>query len=476
MPLNACELEIDLFCRGMRVPDDVSLEGARNISRTRAGLGSGLEVAIPTSSWLKREIYTNVPVTEAFARESPYVLAGGPGGYRIVDDRAAHAYPVRIPQAPHWYRRQTSRGVQMSRIGVLQGTYLGIYINPVCAFWNYKPALNCRFCTTGKNVGEGEASEKALEDVIETCWAAREESGITFVHLNGGFQGTKALKAAEPFIRAIKENVGLLVGVQLTPHHDLSAYDRLIDYGVDHFSFCLELFDPEWFQRVCPGKARMIGQDRFLTAMDYCAGRLPRGAVSGEMIAGLESPEMTIAAIERITSVGAFPTVCVFRPTVGSDMEDWPPPQYDEMRRIMAAVYDGCRRHRVPIGLAPNIEVSLVVSPDDAAMLAERTLGFYTYEAWRRAMRVVAKPVFWRRMRPRPVDRLPLAVRSRVPAPKPQAPIRHAQLPIPNAQSPTPNSQAGTRSIPSPGQAALPDEDAAAADAHPRDSSFVLLD
>ena len=38
--LNACELEIDLFCRGMRVPADVSLEGARGVSRTRAGLGS----------------------------------------------------------------------------------------------------------------------------------------------------------------------------------------------------------------------------------------------------------------------------------------------------------------------------------------------------------------------------------------------------------------------------------------------------
>ena len=135
--------------------------------------------------------------------------------------------------------------------------------------------------------------------------------------------------------------------------------------------------------------------------MDYCAARLPRGAVSGEMIAGLEPAENTIAAIERITSVGAFPTVCVFRPTVGSDMEDWPPPSYDDMRRIMAAVYDACRRHRIPIGLAPNIEVSLVVNPDDAALLAPRTAGFYAYEMWRRSLRVLAKPLFWKRMRPR---------------------------------------------------------------------------
>jgi hypothetical protein len=27
--LNACELEIDLFCKGLRVPEDVSLTGTR---------------------------------------------------------------------------------------------------------------------------------------------------------------------------------------------------------------------------------------------------------------------------------------------------------------------------------------------------------------------------------------------------------------------------------------------------------------
>jgi hypothetical protein len=403
MALNACELEIDLFCRGLRIPSDVSLEGARGISRTRAGLGSGLEIVIPTRSWLKHDIWMNAPVTEDFAQGSPYGLEGSPGaGYSIVDRRGAQRYRIELPREPPWYQRLTSRDVPMSRIGVLQGTYLGIYVNPVCAFWNYRPALNCRFCTTGKNVGGHEAAVKTVDDVVETCRAAKEGSGVTFVHFNGGFQGSRGLREAEPYVKAIKENVGLLVGVQLTPERDFRAYDRLIDLGVDHFSFCLELFDPDWFARICPGKAQTLGQSLFLEAMDYCASRLPRGAVSGEIIAGLEPVENTLAAIERITSVGAFPTVCVFRPTVGSDMEHWPPPDYDDMRRVMAAVYDACRRHRVPIGLAPNIDVSLVVNPDDAALLAPRTPGMLAYELWRRALRVVARPVFAKRMRATP--------------------------------------------------------------------------
>jgi uncharacterized radical SAM superfamily protein len=401
MPLNACELEIDLFCKGMVVPDDVDLTGARAVTRTRAGLGSGLEVVIPTGSFLKSEIWVNVPVVEPFAKHSPYSLAGTPErGYRIVDRRTDVRYPVRLPEAPSWSSWETSRDVPMTRIGVLQGTYLAIYANPVCAFWRASPPLNCRFCTTGHNVGEHESAAKSVDDVIETCHAAKDESGVTFVHLNGGFQGSGGIEFIKPYVKAIKDRVGLLVGVQLAPETDFKKYDELVALGVDHLSFCVELSDPEWFAAICPGKARVHGQSLYFRAMQYCAALMPRGAVSGEIIAGLEPVERTIEAIDRITALGAFPTVCIFRPTVGSDMESWPPPDYEDMRRVMAHVYDACRAHWLPIGAAPNIDVSLVVTPDDTALLAERTPGFYIYEAYRRVARVAAGPVFWQRMRP----------------------------------------------------------------------------
>ncbi len=402
MRLNACELEIDLMCRGLRVPDDVPLDGARGISRTRAGLGSGLEMVLPTDSWLKREVWVNVPVVETFAQASPYRLCGSPGdGYAVVHDAEGLTYPVRLPREPAWYARRTSRDIPMNHIGVLQGTYLGVYVNMVCTFWNYDPALNCRFCTTGQNVGESEAADKAVSDVVETARAARDESGVTFIHFNGGFQGTRGIQFTEPYVRAIKEDVGLLVGVQLAPEKDFTRYDRLIDLGVDHLSFCVEFWSPEWFAKICPGKERMLSQRLFFDAMEYCARRMPRGAVSGEIIAGVEPIDDTLRAIDYIAGLGAFPTVCIFRPTVGSDMQDWPSPGYADMRRVMAHVYEACRRNWIPIGAAPNIEVSIVVNPDDAALLAPRTAGFWVYEAYRRTARLVAAPLFAYRRQPR---------------------------------------------------------------------------
>lgn len=396
--MNACELEIDLLCRGLRI-SGASLTDVRSISRTRAGLGSGLEVIIPTGSRIKSEIWVNVPVAEAFVNESPYWLARDHElGWRVVDDRSSRSYAVRLPSEPAWYERRTMSGVLMNRIGVLQGTCLGIYINPVCAFWNYAPPLNCRFCTTGQNVGHAEALEKSVADVVETCRAAKAESGVTFVHLNGGFQGSRGLAFAWPYVRAIKQEVGLLVGLQLAPERDFTQYDALIAEGLDHISFCLEFLDPQWFARICPGKARMHGQSLFLDALAYCASRMPSGSVSGEIIAGVEPVARTHEAIDLITGLGAFPTVCIFRPTVGSDMEHWPPPTYEEMRGVMAHVFEACRRHWMPIGLAPGLQVSLVVTPDEAALLAPRDAGFYLYESYLRLASLAARPLFARRL------------------------------------------------------------------------------
>ena len=61
------ELEIELFCRGMRV-DPASHAGdvGRRIARTRAGLGSGLEIVIPSP---RKPVWVNVPVIEHVREE-----------------------------------------------------------------------------------------------------------------------------------------------------------------------------------------------------------------------------------------------------------------------------------------------------------------------------------------------------------------------------------------------------------------------
>ena len=401
--MNPCELEIDLLCLGLRVDPSCTLErDARSFSRTRAGLGSGLELVIPGR---RKDLWVNVPVAEHFAARSPWLLRRGPGGYEVRDGLTGETRPVRIPPEPAWYRARTTRGTEMARVGVLQGTYLGVYIESSCAFWEATPSLACRFCTTGINVGAAEESRKSVEDVVETARAAKERSGVTFVHLNSGFQGERDIDGAGPFVKALKEQVGVLVGLQMTPSRHLWKYRWLRDLGVDHLSFCFEFRNPEWFARLLPGKQKVFGQRAFLDTMAETARLFGPGRVSGEIIAGIEPLEDTLRAIDEIVAVGAFPTVCVFRPTVGSAMADHPSPRPEEMRIVFRRVAEACRDAGMPIGIAPNIEVSLVVQPDDALdLLPAADPRTWAYRARLGLMKMAARPWIRRSLRPRPVD------------------------------------------------------------------------
>ncbi len=390
---NPALLKLDLYCKGLRLDDSCFIEedGGRKILRTRAGLGSGLEMILPGGLW------TNAPVTEPFAAKSPYTLHRERGKYWL---RHADVDVVQVTLSPRpgWYETETSTGKPMTRIGTLQGTYLGIYQAKVCEYWTQKPQkVNCKFCSVGLNLGVDDADEKSVDEVMEVIRAARRDSGITYVDFNTGhYTGDTYLDILEPYILRIKEELGLLVGVQTPPHRDLERYDHLRAIGVNRVSFCFEIFDREIFEEVCPGKHAEYGLDYYLEATRYCATLGDKGpkhepwVTNGEIIAGLEPPESSIAAIDWITSVGAIPTVCVFRPLVGTDLEDREPPQTEEMVPVFRRLYESCMEKGLPIGCAPNIHVSLVMLPEECRWLSPRRF------LWQSAKLGVMKRVFAR--------------------------------------------------------------------------------
>ena len=407
--LKPVELEIELFCRGMRIDASCHAgEVARRITRTRAGLGSGLEIVIPARP---KGIWVNVPVVEQFALASSLVLLQNDDRFTILDERTNEEYRVTIPSEPAWYSRTTSSGVPMSRIGVLQGNYLGIYVSARCLYWSAGAggtSMACKFCTTGENVGTAEESKKRLDDVIEVARAAREESGAIFTHFNTGYhhedraerEKTHGLRMCEPYVAAVRKYVGGFIGVQAVPvpRRSFHEYDALIEAGTDHFSFCYEFEDPEYFARLCPGKAATVGQHAFFEAMEYTAKKLGKGRVSGEIIAGIEPIESTKRGIDRIVAAGAFPTVCIFRPTIGSEMEHVPPPEPEAMREVFAYLHESCRKAGLPVGVLP-IEVSLVVQPEETAGLVEPSLSSRAYKLKNWTLRQLAKPyIGWKKM------------------------------------------------------------------------------
>ena len=400
---NPALLKLDLYCKGLQIDDSCYIEedGGRSIMRTRAGLGSGLELILPGGLW------TNAPVVETFAQRSPYVLRRKDFSYVIHRDREPIA-TVKLSPRPAWYDRSTSSGKPMTRIGSLQGTYLGIYPAKVCEYWLTKPGReNCKFCSVGLNLGVDDADTKSVDEVLEVVHAARRDSGITYVDFNTGhYEGDTYLDILTPYIDRVKAETGLLVGIQTPPHHDLSRYDRLRRMGVNRVSFCFEIFDQQRFIEVCPGKHREYGLPRYLEAVEYCAklSKTPGDepwVSNGEIIAGLEDPASSMKAIDWVTSVGAIPTVCVFRPLKGTDMEDFPPPRTEDLVPVFHRLYESCMRRGLPIGLAPNIHVSLVLLPEECRWFTDNPARWWHKELKLKAMSRVYRWKLERQLRRR---------------------------------------------------------------------------
>lgn len=397
-------LKLDLYCKGTRLGPscDPEQQGGRKIMRTRAGLGSGLEAILPGNLW------TNIPVVEEFAKSSPYSVHYRNERFWIDHDDLGPVTSFQLSPQPDWYNRTTTTGKRMTLVGSLQGTYLGVYPSKVCEYWLRSPQPEqCKFCSVGLNLGADDADEKSVQEVVEVVKAARAGSGITYVDFNTGhYEGDTYLDILEPYIVRVKEETGVLIGVQTPPHHDLKRYNELRRMGVNRVSFCFELYNPECFETVCPGKHKQYGLDRYLAAVEYCANEVgPTGrgfepwVTNGEIIAGLEPPEDSIRAIDWISSVNAIPTVCVFRPLQGTEYKHLLPPKTEEVVPVFRRLYAACMEKGLPIGVAPNVHVSLVMLPDECRWLQDDPNKYWAAELKLKVMRKIFRYQFSRELR-----------------------------------------------------------------------------
>jgi uncharacterized radical SAM superfamily protein len=392
--LNPAELKIDLLCRGMLVDPACPLEQARPVCSLAGDLSSGLELILPGDMM---ELWVNVPVREKFVAASPYHLLYRHGACQIHDGRDDLTYPVKLAPNPDWYETPTRGGIPMSQVAFLGGTVLVVDLSPPCRFWQGEKGLACHFCR--KAEAESEVSDKTIEDVVETALMARKKSGTTFALLRGGYDGQGSLARSFPYIKALKARVGTLIGLQFPAEPDFTLYDRARALGVDHFSFSLEFFNREYHQRLSPGKSSALKRESVLQAIEHCARTCGKGRVSVDMIAGIEPVEDTMRAVDYITGIGALPLVHIFRPPLGTEMEDCAAPDPAEMLRVFRHVYECCRSHSLPLGLLPNLHVSTLPHPLDTLYLAPDMEDSRSYRRWILTMKEMMRPYFLRRMR-----------------------------------------------------------------------------
>lgn len=351
--MNPLVLKADLVATGVTVTD--GLQGSLRLG----GLpGAAVDLALPQG------VVASVPV-----------LASGEeaGAYRLLRDRdgtilerpagAEHGsrrIPVHAEPLPAFYARQTSRGTPMHRIAERRGRVL--VVTPLGRCGYSIAGHPCTFCIEGGRSTTAPGTAASLADVIETLGAARREAPIDVVLFNTdsveGDDGGVAFLA--PYVQAVRRHARVLVAAHLHPPRTTAWVDRTYALGLDAISYALEIFDADAFGRLCVGRARYIGRERYLDMLARATSVFPRGAVWSELVVGVEPAARTAAGIEALAAMGVVPVLAIPRGPHG--LPHLPPPE--ELARLIAHLAETTLAHRVPITWVRELGAS--ITPADA--------------------------------------------------------------------------------------------------------------
>jgi len=349
-------LKIEAAVRGVSLGPDLELEiGSLGAGHRREG-GRRVELVLPGDVW------TTAMVIDG---DGGLRLSGNLSAARLESNGAIHSARV---VAPEFYRRSTTSGRPMLQVGSVHGPFLAINSSAACSVGLRGAA--CRYCRVGTPVPAAEGFPMSVADVVETVRAAFGEGYSSAVYFNTGYLGGDdgGIAFLEPFVRAVKRNFATVVAVQLHPPRSNAWIDRAYAMGVDALSFGLEVHDAVALQRMCAGRMRFIGRERYYEALAYAASVFPRGTVWTELLVGAEPLDSTRQAIDLLVRDGVLPVLCAV-PAVGSGpggIVGLPP--IDDVVDVCRSLYRAVHGAQIPIGWVRDM--SFAITPYEARLLA----------------------------------------------------------------------------------------------------------
>lgn len=346
---NPGYLKIDLMLKGLRVDGKVLKKANLDKCRDVANITCGLDIILPHNTW------ATVPYAEDFVNDSPYELIEKNGGFFITDGHKS--VKVSVVKTPKFYRLKTTSGIQLSKIGLVHGGYVAITPATQCDFFNMD--IECRYCAGNLDIKKGKGTVYTVEEVLETVEAAYKEGKAEVVYLSIGFSETAdgGVEFLKPYIKAIKKHFNTLVAVEALPPRDNKWIDETYAVGADSILYNLEIFDSKLFEEICPGRAALIGRERYLNALRYAATIFPNGTVASHLIVGLEPMESTVAGIDFLANMGVVPILPVYRPSSSAKLSQYAMPSTATIAPVYGYLYRAVIANKVNTNWFRDISV-----------------------------------------------------------------------------------------------------------------------
>lgn len=374
MLADAVSLKLELLCKGVSFTREF-LEYYQvrtdHIEKRRA-YGTGDSIILNSSTRTPQEIILDGQIIAA-ANYNPY------SDYRIALEQETpvlkhgnRTVRITFPSRPRSYGKYLSNGELFEQhITIYGNSTLGIFSPGHCYYFN--DGNECKFCSLGsareilsdhKMRIKGDVAGEAVATAI------KEENGrYKRVLLNGGTipNYDKGYTIHMDLLERVKDTnqqSSLEYHLISMPPKDFRLFDRFKKIG-NNMSMSLEVFNPDLFSEVCPGKARDYTRERFFAAFEAAVDVLGRGNVYAGFVAGMEPLESIIEGIEYFGDIGVVPAVAAFHPDAGSQYSNRQRPSVDFLIKLGKKMSEIYRRE----GFQPLIEGSGRNSLDTEAYL-----------------------------------------------------------------------------------------------------------
>ena len=324
------ELKIDLFVSGITFdPKDIKKFGIGTKYKEQIHIlfdmdkehHSGFD--LPSNFYLPHGLFANF----RWDPESKYKLVAEEDkpviyryGERLVD--------IEFYERPKLLDFKTSDGEPFGHIANFgpEGGVAACFSNE-CAL--KEKGEDCLFCNINSTAGAYSNDNiflKTPRQVGEVVAAAYEAGIGNHVNVTGGFiPERREIEYYADVADEIRAQTGLddfngtaVIGAPL----DLAVIDKYKEAGYRNMAMNIEIWDPNIFKAICPGKEKRCGgRENWIKSLEYAAKVFGRGKIRSNIVGGIEPKQSILEGVEYLGSKGVIAFAGAWCPNPGSALE-----------------------------------------------------------------------------------------------------------------------------------------------------------
>lgn len=353
-------LKLQLLAEGItvtaRAVAELSRQGSRPLTLADYATTSGITIKLPEDLWINAPLQEHNP---NFVKAPPlHVLDCGDEGFFI--SSGGDEFSVLPLPVPDFHDQLNSSQERYTSYAITHADR--VRISPIMGC-----GMVCQFCDLPY---EFRYRRQRIDGLIESVQRALDDKSLPARHvlISGGTPLEEDIGYLRTVYRAVAEAFSMCsVDIMMVPIPGLLDPNVLFSEGIAGLSINVELYNRDVARTLMRQKYE-LGIDYYLSFIERAVHVFGPGRVRSLIIAGLEPPEDTLRAVQKIAERGCDPVLSPFRPDPNTPMRNYPAPTAELLERIYLESCEIVSRY--PVKLGPRCipcQHNTLAFPDDSS-------------------------------------------------------------------------------------------------------------